>query len=163
MNTIKKTALLLLLGSAACQVSAHEKMGSLKRPAAATDTHLVVCGPAGEDGSALPTSALPNVRLIAAVVDKSPTMPPRLQVEISKGERSAAAVAPKTGRKTSPYAFLVGGTGEYQIKISKLPAGPNRPVKTQAYSKRYQLSYHCRWENQHTFTSEAKYLEGGDQ
>jgi hypothetical protein len=108
-------------------VLGHSARGSLRKKKSATDVYSVTCS--NEEGGDTPTFRL------AAQVRDLPRQKPLLSVTIAK-DGAAAQATDKNGdgnQRYSPWAYVNGDNGVYQIIVTKSGRGVER----------YSLEFHC--------------------
>ncbi|MGH8565858.1 MAG: hypothetical protein ACREXW_17895 [Gammaproteobacteria bacterium] len=123
---------LLLLGQTGV-VLGHSAAGSLGKKRSATDVYRVTCS--NEEGGDTPT-----FRLAARVRDERPRRKPLLSVTIAKNG-TAVRVSDKNGdgnRRYSPWAYVDGGNGNYQMIVTK-----SGRRKSRRGPELYSVEFHC--------------------
>jgi hypothetical protein len=118
---------LLSVGQAGVALG-HSAGGSLGKKKRATDVYSVTCS--NEEGGDTST-----FRLAARVRDELPRRKPKLSVTIAK-DGTAVLVTDKNGdgnRRYSPWAYVDGGNGNYQMIVTKSRRGPEI----------YSVEFHC--------------------
>ncbi|MGQ0592731.1 MAG: hypothetical protein ACT4QB_08795 [Gammaproteobacteria bacterium] len=123
---------LLSVGQAGV-VLGHSAGGSLGKKKSATDVYTVTCS--NEEGGDTAT-----FRLAARVRDELPRRKPKVSVTISKNG-TAVRVTDENGdgnRGYSPWAYVNGGNGNYQMIVTKSGRRKFRKVP-----EIYSVEFHC--------------------
>jgi len=118
-------------------VLGHSARGSLGKKKSATDVYSVTCS--NEEGGDTPT-----FRLAARLRDELPRGKPLLSVTIAK-DGAAAQATDKNGdgnQRYSPWAYVNGDNGVYQMIVTKSGRGVER----------YSLEFHCQGSSSSGFT-----------
>ncbi|MGH8572611.1 MAG: hypothetical protein ACREX8_08555 [Gammaproteobacteria bacterium] len=118
---------LLSVGQAGV-VLGHSKVGSLSKNKNAKDVYSVTCS--NEEGGDTAT-----FRLAARVRDEPPSRPPKVSVTIAKGGTAVRVTDTKGdgNQQPSPWAYVDGGNGVYQMIVTKSRKG----------LERYSVEFHC--------------------